>query len=48
MEKKREMKIMKFSDGNYLKILENSIRFGFPVLMENCSEELDPAIEPLL
>lgn len=48
MEKKREMKIMKFTDNNYLKILENCIRVGYPVLMENVYEELDPAIEPLL
>lgn len=48
MEKEREIKIMKFSDGNYLKILENCIRIGNPVLMENVYEELDPAIEPLL
>lgn len=39
---------MKFSQGNYLKILENCIRMGHPVLMENVGEELDPAIEPLL
>lgn len=39
---------MKFSDGNYLKLLEASIRMGTPVLMENVGEELDPAIEPLL
>jgi len=39
---------MKFSDGNYLKLLEASIRMGTPVLMENIGEELDPAIEPLL
>jgi len=39
---------MKFSDGNYLKLLEASIRKGTPVLMENVGEELDPAIEPLL
>ena len=39
---------MKLSDGNYLKLLEASIRMGTPVLMENIGEELDPAIEPLL
>lgn len=48
MEKSREIRIMKFSDGNYLKILEMSIRMGTPFLMENVYEEMDPAIEPLL
>ena len=48
LEDKKTLKIMKFSQGNYLKILENCIRMGHPVLMENVQEELDPAIEPLL
>jgi dynein heavy chain len=48
MEKERGLKILKFSDGNYLKLLEMSIRMGNPVLIENVYEELDPAIEPLL
>ena len=39
---------MKFTDGNYLKLLEAAIRMGTPVLMENVGEEMDPAIEPLL
>jgi len=48
MEKERDIRIMKLSDGNYLKILENCIRMGTPVLIENVYEELDPALEPLL
>jgi len=48
MEKEKQVRVMKFSDGNYLKLLEASIRMGTPVLMENVGEELDPAIEPLL
>ena len=39
---------MKFSDGNYLKMLEAGIKMGNPVLMENVLEDMDPAIEPLL
>jgi dynein heavy chain len=48
MEKERQLKVMKFSDGSYLKQLEASIRMGTPFLVENVGEELDPAIEPLL
>jgi len=48
MEKERQVKIMKFSDVTYLKMLEAAIRMGTPFLMENVGEELDPAIEPLL
>ena len=48
MEKENQIKVMKFTDGNYLKLLEAGIRMGTPVLMENVQEEMDPAIEPLL
>jgi dynein heavy chain len=48
MEKQRGLKILKFSQGNYLKFLESSIRMGNPVLIENIYEDMDPAIEPLL
>lgn len=46
--KEKQVKIMKFSDNNYLKILEVAIRMGYPFLMENVQEDMDPAIEPLL
>ena len=42
------LKILKLSDGNYLKHLEASIRQGIPCLIENVGIELDPAIEPVL
>lgn len=48
MEKEKDVKIMKFTDATYLKMLEAAIRMGVPFLMENVGEELDPAIEPLL
>jgi len=48
MEKQRGLKILKFTQGNYLKFLESAIRMGNPVLIENIYEDMDPAIEPLL
>lgn len=36
------------SDKDFLRSLENSIRFGKPCLLENIGEELDPALEPVL
>lgn len=48
MEKENGVKILKFTDGSYLKHLESAIRMGTPVLIENIGEEMDPAIEPLL
>lgn len=38
------MHITKLSDSNFLKILENAIRNGQTVLMENIEEELDPSL----
>jgi len=35
MEKERGVKILKFTESNYLKMLEMAIRLGNPVLMEN-------------
>ena len=48
MEKANQLSIIKLSDSNYVRILENSIQFGKPVLLENVGEELDPLLEPIL
>lgn len=48
MEKSHDLKVIKLTDGNYLRTLENAIQFGMPVLLENVGEELDPSLEPLL
>ncbi|KAA0196090.1 Dynein heavy chain 1 axonemal [Fasciolopsis buskii] len=42
------MNVIKMSDKDFLRSLENSIRFGKPCLLENVGEELDPALEPIL
>ncbi|CAK85038.1 unnamed protein product (macronuclear) [Paramecium tetraurelia] len=46
--KETNLQITKLSESNFLKTLENSIRFGQQVLMENVEEELDPSLEPIL
>lgn len=43
-----ELKILKLTDGKFLRSLENAIRTGQPVLLEDIGEQLDPALEPLL
>lgn len=48
MEKANNLQVIKLTDANYLRSLENSIQFGSPVLLENVGEELDPSLEPLL
>ena len=48
MEKANKLSIIKLSDANYMRTMENSIQFGTPVLLENIGEELDPILEPVL
>jgi len=40
--------VIKLTDKNFLRTLENGIRFGKWVLLENIGEALDAALEPLL
>ncbi|KAJ3214893.1 Dynein heavy chain 1, axonemal [Dinochytrium kinnereticum] len=48
MEKDNQLDIIKLTDRDFLRTLENGIRFGKPVLLENVEEKLDPALEPIL
>ncbi|XP_030840434.1 dynein heavy chain 1, axonemal isoform X1 [Strongylocentrotus purpuratus] len=48
MEKDNGIDIIKLSDRDFLRSLENAVRFGKPCLLENVAEELDPALEPIL
>lgn len=41
-------KIVKLSSPDFAKILENAVRFGNIVLIENIEENLDPLLEPIL
>jgi dynein heavy chain len=43
-----DIDVIKLSDKNFLRTLENGVRFGRWVLLENIGEELDAALEPLL
>uniref|UniRef100_A0A663MBF2 Dynein axonemal heavy chain 12 n=1 Tax=Athene cunicularia TaxID=194338 RepID=A0A663MBF2_ATHCN len=47
-EKENCLNVIKFSDTDYMRTLENCIQFGTPLLLENVGEELDPSLEPLL
>ena len=48
MERSNGLKVIKLSDKNFLRTLENSIRTGTPVLLEEVEEALDPSLEPIL
>lgn len=48
MERENGLEVVKLSDTDFLRSLENAIRFGKPALLENVGEELDPALEPVL
>jgi dynein heavy chain len=48
MERDSGLDIIKLSDKDFLRTLENGVRFGRAVLLENIAEGLDAALEPLL
>lgn len=48
LEKANNLKIIKLSNSKFLNIVDSSIRMGFPVLLENIEEKLDPSLEPIL
>ncbi|XP_065834129.1 dynein axonemal heavy chain 7-like [Oscarella lobularis] len=48
MEKKNNLHVVKLTDSDFVRTLENCIQFGTPVLLENIGEEMDPILEPLL
>ncbi|XP_056634815.1 dynein axonemal heavy chain 7 [Diorhabda sublineata] len=48
MEKSKNLAIIRLNQADYVRILENAIQFGQPVLLENIGEEMDPVLEPVL
>ena len=48
MEARHQLEVLKLSEPDYMRRLENAIQFGNPVLLENVGQELDPTLEPLL
>ncbi|KAK2111213.1 Dynein heavy chain 2, axonemal [Saguinus oedipus] len=48
MEGRQGLKIIDLQMSDYLRILENAIQFGYPVLLQNVPEYLDPTLNPVL
>lgn len=48
MERENQLKVIKLTDSNYVRVLENAIQLGYPVVLENIREMLDAILEPVL
>ncbi|KAI3387241.1 hypothetical protein SNEBB_002654 [Seison nebaliae] len=47
-ERENQLHIVKFTDSDFNRHLENSITFGHPLLLENIGETVEPSLEPIL
>ena len=48
MGKDKNIGVIKLTNPNFLRTLENGIRYGQCILLENVEEVLDPSLEPVL
>lgn len=48
MEKENNLIVTKMTDPHIVRILENAITQGFPVLIEEVEETIDPSLNPVL
>lgn len=48
LEKENRLCIIQLSQPDYLRVLENAIQYGLPVLLENVGLELEPIMESVL
>jgi len=47
-EEQNNVQITTMNDSNLLRVLEKCIRLGLPLLLEDLSEQMEPALEPIL
>lgn len=48
LEKENRLCIIQLSQPDFLRLLENAIQYGLPVLLENVGHELEPIMESVL
>jgi dynein heavy chain len=48
IERDNKLVIIRQNDTNFIRILENSLQFGQPVLIEDINEDIDPVLDPIL
>lgn len=44
----QSLKVIDFGQADFMTVVEQAIRFGKPVLLENIGETLDPGLNPIL
>ncbi len=44
----QNLKVVKSTDNDFMRQLDNCIQLGLPLLIENVGEDLDPSLEPIL
>lgn len=47
-ESKNNLKVVRFSESHFLTVIQGSISSGYPVLIENVEERLEPSIDSVL
>ena len=48
MESKRGLKIIDLQMSDYMRTLETCVQYGFPVILQNVQEKLDPSLDSIL
>lgn len=48
MEKANNLQVIKMTDSSMMRVLENAVRQGQPVLLEELDETIDPSLRPIL
>lgn len=48
MEAQNQLRVVKMTDSNFMRIMEACIRTGAPILLQEIGETLDPSLEPIL
>ena len=47
-ELENKLQVSKQSDSDFVRLLENAISFGYPMLVENVGQEIDSILDPIL
>lgn len=44
LEQNNNLGVIKLTDSNYDRVVESAIQYGYPVILENILEDIDPAL----